>query len=63
MKREQMEKYCTVPLVLDFMGRKFSKGLPSITDSEGVLENFDYIAHPGRLLGWLVHRLVGSSIG
>lgn len=47
-----MEKYCTIPLVLDFMGRKFSKGLPSIMDREGVLENFDNMADPSRLLGW-----------
>lgn len=52
LKRQQMEKYCTIPLVLDFMGRKFSKGLPSIMDREGVLENFDNIEDPSRLLGW-----------
>lgn len=37
-KRQQMETYCTIPLVLDYMSRKFTKGLPSLRDREGVLE-------------------------
>lgn len=37
-KRQQMETYCTIPLVLNFMWRKFTKGLPSLRDTEGMLD-------------------------
>lgn len=49
-KREQMETYCTVPLVLDFMSRKFWKGLPTMTDREGLLENNKNLTDPKSVL-------------
>lgn len=32
--REQLEMFCTQPLVLDFMSRKFTCGLPGLLNSE-----------------------------
>ncbi|CBN75304.1 Ankyrin Repeat Transient Receptor Potential Channel [Ectocarpus siliculosus] len=49
-KRQQMETYCTIPLVLDFMSRKFTKGLPSLRDTEGVLLNNTSFTEPGQTL-------------
>lgn len=49
-KRQQMDTYCTIPLVLDFMWRKFTKGLPSLRDTEGVLENNKKFSNPGHTL-------------
>ncbi|CAM9466764.1 unnamed protein product, partial [Ectocarpus sp. 8 AP-2014] len=49
-KRQQMETYCTIPLVLDFMSRKFTKGLPSLRDTEGVLLNNKSFTEPGQTL-------------
>lgn len=49
-KRQQMETYCTIPLVLDFMSRKFTKGLPSLRDSERVLENDKELSNAGQTL-------------
>lgn len=49
-RRQQMDTYCTVPLVLDFMSRKFTKGLPSLRDTEGVLENKAELSNPGQTL-------------
>lgn len=45
-----METYCTIPLVLDFMSRKFTKGLPSLRDTEGVLLNNQSFTEPGQTL-------------
>eukprot|EP00904_Undaria_pinnatifida_P012811 jgi/Undpi1/8660/HiC_scaffold_25.g11125.m1 len=49
-KRQQMDTYCTIPLVLDFMSRKFTKGLPSLRDTGGVLENNQELSNPGQTL-------------
>ena len=49
-KRQQMDTYCTTPLVLDFMSRKFTKGLPSLRDTEGVLENNRELSNAGKTL-------------
>ncbi|CAM9403921.1 unnamed protein product [Ectocarpus sp. 12 AP-2014] len=49
-KRQQMETYCTIPLVLDFMSKKFTKGLPSLRDTEGVLLNNKSFTEPGQTL-------------
>lgn len=49
-KRQQMDTYCTTPLVLDFMWRKFTKGLPSLRDTEGVLENHKEFSNPEQTL-------------
>ena len=49
-KRRQMDTYCTTPLVLDFMWRKFTKGLPSLRDTEGVLANDKTFSNPGQTL-------------
>ncbi|CAM9825189.1 unnamed protein product [Ectocarpus sp. 4 AP-2014] len=49
-KRQQMETYCTIPLVLDFMSKKFTKGLPSLRDTEGLLLNNKSFTEPGQTL-------------
>ena len=49
-KRQQMDTYCTTPLVLNFMWRKFTKGLPSLRDTEGVLENDKTFSNPEHTL-------------
>lgn len=49
-RRQQMDTYCTVPLVLDFMSRKFTKGLPTLRDTAGVLENNRELSLPGKTL-------------
>ena len=52
-KRQQMDTYCTIPLVLDFMWRKFTKGLPSLRDTEGILDtNKDFSDAEQALYGW-----------
>ena len=48
--RQQMDTYCTIPLVLDFMWRKFTKSLPSLQDAEGVLKNNHAFTNPCRSL-------------
>ena len=48
--RQQMDIYCTIPLVLDFMWRKFTKSLPSLKDTEGVLKNNQAFTNPCRSL-------------
>lgn len=48
--RQQMDTYCTTPLVLDFMWRKFTKGLPGFRDTEGVLDNDKEFSNPGQTL-------------
>lgn len=37
--RHQLETFCTQPLVLDFMSRKFTCGFPGLWDSEGELRD------------------------
>ncbi|CAM9349916.1 unnamed protein product, partial [Hapterophycus canaliculatus] len=48
--RQQMETYCTTPLVLDYMAWKFTKGLPSLNDREGILLNNKSFTEPGQTL-------------
>ncbi|CAM9468357.1 unnamed protein product, partial [Hapterophycus canaliculatus] len=48
--RQQMETYCTTPLILDYMAWKFTRGLPSLTDREGLLLNMRSLSEPGRTL-------------
>ncbi|CAN0553650.1 unnamed protein product, partial [Ectocarpus sp. 8 AP-2014] len=38
-KPEQMKTFCNVPLVMDFLSRRFARGLPNLQDTEGVLRN------------------------
>lgn len=49
-QRRQQDTYCTTPLVLDFMWRKFTKGLPSLRHTEGVLENIKELSNSGNTL-------------
>ena len=49
-KRQQMDTYCTTPLVLDFMSRKFTKGLPTLRDTEKMLENKRELSNAGKTL-------------
>ncbi|CAN0130078.1 unnamed protein product [Scytosiphon promiscuus] len=39
--REQAETFCSVPLVMDFLSRRFTLGLPNPTDSDEVLKDSD----------------------
>ncbi|CAM9848129.1 unnamed protein product [Scytosiphon promiscuus] len=48
--RRQVETYCTTPLVLDYMSRKFTKGLPGLMDREGVLLNNKNFTQMGQTL-------------
>ncbi|CAM9290091.1 unnamed protein product [Scytosiphon promiscuus] len=48
--RQQMETYCTTPLILDYMAWKFTRGLPSVTDREGLLLNMGRVAGPGKMI-------------
>lgn len=55
-RRQQMDTYCTIPLVLDFMWRKFTKGLPSLRDTEGVLQNNAELSESGQTLYGKYHE-------
>ncbi|CAM9231614.1 unnamed protein product [Scytosiphon promiscuus] len=39
--RKQAETFCSVPLVMDFLSRRFTLGLPNLTDSDEVLKDSD----------------------
>lgn len=49
-QRQQMETYCTTPLILDYMAWKFTRGLPSVRDRKGLLLNMRSIVEPGATL-------------
>lgn len=36
-KRKQMETFCGAPIVMDFFSRRFTRGLPDLRDTRGVL--------------------------
>ncbi|CAM9510972.1 unnamed protein product, partial [Ascophyllum nodosum] len=38
-KRQQTKSLCTVPLIMDYISRKFTKGLPNMRDSDNVLRD------------------------
>lgn len=40
-RRQQIETYCKVPLVMDFLSRIFSRGLPDVRDTGSVLSDQD----------------------
>ena len=45
--QQQMQAFCEVPLVMDYLSSKFTMGLPDINDTEGLLRNanqLDYLA-------------------
>lgn len=47
-EQHQLETFCNVPLVMDFLLNKFTLGLPDLMDTEGVLRNADqlkFLAH------------------
>ena len=39
-ERKQMETFCTMPLVMDFLSRRFAWGLPDPWDTDGVLDDY-----------------------
>lgn len=39
--QQQRETFCKVPLVIDFLSRTFTSGLPDLRDTSGVLHNAD----------------------
>lgn len=41
--QHQLETFCGVPLVMDFLLNKFTLGLPDLMDTEGVLKNADQL--------------------
>ena len=38
-RKQQMEDFCAVPLVMDYLSYRFTCGLPDLRDSDGVLRN------------------------
>ncbi|CAM9396391.1 unnamed protein product [Ectocarpus sp. 13 AM-2016] len=44
-KPEQMKVFCNVPLVMDFLSRRFARGLPNLQDTEGVLRNAEELQY------------------
>ena len=40
-RRQQMERLCAVPLVMDYLSNRFTCGLPDPRDSNGVLQSKD----------------------
>ncbi|CAN0579337.1 unnamed protein product, partial [Ectocarpus sp. 12 AP-2014] len=52
-KPEQMKTFCNVPLVMDFLSRRFARGLPNLQDTEGVLRNAEELQYldPGLVIG------------
>lgn len=52
-KPEQMKTFCIVPLVMDFLSRRFARGLPNLQDTEGVLRNAEELQYldPGLGIG------------
>lgn len=44
-KSQQRETFCTVPLVVDFLSRRFTQGLPDLTDSDEILQNADELEY------------------
>lgn len=39
-ERKQMETFCTMPLVMDFLSRRFTWSLPDLGDTDGVLGDY-----------------------
>lgn len=46
--RKQRQFYCMVPLVMDFLSRRFTYGLPNLRDTTGVLDDNDELQRLGR---------------
>ncbi|CAN0026943.1 unnamed protein product, partial [Ectocarpus sp. 12 AP-2014] len=44
-RRQQTEIFCSAPLVMDFIKRKFTLGLPSMRDKKGILADSQEILH------------------
>lgn len=44
-ERQQMETFCTVPLVMDFIYRRFTRGLPGLWDTGRILNNLNELAN------------------
>lgn len=40
-ERQQMETFCVKPIVMDFLTRRFTRGLPDLWDTSGVLGDTD----------------------
>lgn len=48
--RQQIETYCTTPLVVDYMWRKFTKGVPSLEEVAAALEKQNKLLGPGQTI-------------
>lgn len=46
-RQKQRETFCSVPLVMDFLSRRFTFGLPNLRDTEGVLDDREELQHLG----------------
>ena len=68
--RKQREKFCTVPLVMDFLSRRFTHGLPNLRDTKGVLDDGEELWRLGRgaetghnlILGKLRERIDKAAV-
>lgn len=62
-KPEQMKVFCNVPLVMDFLSRRFAWGLPNPADTEGVLRNSEDLHKlgAGLVIGYSEGDLLGSG--
>lgn len=61
-ERHQLETFCTQPLVMDFLSRRFAQNLPNLRDTAGVLadkQELRYLA--GRLGGRREDSLIAGS--
>lgn len=66
-EHQQLETFCKVPLVMDYLSRKFTLGLPDLTDSAGAWRNpghlgsrgdYRYMESNGLVLHYGVGRLL-----
>eukprot|EP00752_Nemacystus_decipiens_P018686 g16750.t1 len=42
-EQHQLETFCGVPLIMDFLQQKFTLGLPDLMDTEGLLKNTNHL--------------------
>lgn len=58
-ERQHIQTFCTQPLLMDFLSRRFTLGLPSVTDKDGVLGDRSELTNLAR--GGLGERLSGQK--
>lgn len=60
-QQQQLETFCRVPLLMDFLLNKFTMGLPDLIDTAGVLSNPECL-HSLEDCGLALHDGVGRSL-